>query len=99
MKKNSIFCIFFIFFFFLCFNYELKAETEDNKTSGTQLCQEILNYFNSLNLKSEIQPLILSEKNIFPFNIKLSFPADPILIINIRIHSFCFCTNISIFIV
>ena len=93
MKKNSIFYIFFVFFFFLIINFSFSQENIKSKTSdlqknsysqeeqnlhGFDLCQNFSDFLKPFNINFDIQPLIFSEQNEFPFNIKLSLPADPI---------------------
>ena len=93
MKKNSIFYIFFVFFFFLMINFSSSQENINSKTNALQenshpnkeqklhgfdLCQSFSDFLKPFNINFDIQPLIFSEQNEFPFNIKLSLPADPI---------------------
>ena len=93
MKKNSIFYIFFVFFFFLMINFSFSQENINSKTNALQenshpnkeqklhgfdLCQNFSDFLKPFNINFDIQPLIFSEQNEFPFNIKLSLPADPI---------------------
>ena len=93
MKKNSIFYIFFVFFFFLIINFSFSQENIKSKTSdlqknsysqeeqnlhGFDLCQNFSDFLKPFNINFDIQPLIFSEQNEFPFNIKFSLPADPI---------------------
>lgn len=81
MNKNSIFLIFFNFFIFftnpICFADNLK--NQEQNLHGAELCKSVDNFLNSFNLKSETQGLIFSKENNFPFNIKISIPANPIL--------------------
>ena len=73
MKKNSIFCIFFIIFFFLSGTFSFA---QNSNLHGNELCTKTYDFIKSFNFKTEILPLIASEKNTFPFNIKLSIPSE-----------------------
>ena len=57
---------------------ENSHPNKEQKLHGFDLCQNFSDFLKPFNINFDIQPLIFSEQNEFPFNIKLSLPADPI---------------------
>lgn len=53
-----------------------EFEKQKINLNGSKLCRQFQNFLEKNGFKTEKQPLIVSEANEFPFNIKISFPAD-----------------------